>query len=354
LWTLGDFTGAYKECKDLLDKLNAGDTDDSFSTDLLSSILYCKVGNFLVHINQIEEGLQKSDRGYEFSKKSTNQLFLTSCTYLLAEAYYLAGDYKKAISLLEELDAIPYKQVAKYLSDLADSLRSKLYLKNNQQEKLKPLIDKDIEVHKSYNFEQVINAIIKARYQIEQGKILDAIDVLQELEAVLKTEEAYALLVEADLLRARAHALLREQDKAIGFLLDAVLRTQDAGLIRMYVTEGAEVEILLKQIKHIMSTKEDPDFNKVDVEYINRLLRVFEKEKKTPAFPSDETLSNRELDTLKLISENLSNQEIAEALFISITTVKTHVRNILLKLEAKNRIEAVSIAKEKGLLHYNL
>jgi ATP/maltotriose-dependent transcriptional regulator MalT len=65
-------------------------------------------------------------------------------------------------------------------------------------------------------------------------------------------------------------------------------------------------------------------------------------------------LSNRELDTLKLISENLSNQEIAEALFISITTVKTHVRNILLKLEAKNRIEAVSIAKEKGLLHYNL
>jgi LuxR family maltose regulon positive regulatory protein len=273
---------------------------------------------------------------------------------LLAEAYYLAGDYKKAISLLEELDAIPYKQVAKYLSDLADSLRSKLYLKNNQQEKLKPLIDKDIEVHKSYNFEQVINAIIKARYQIEQGKILDAIDVLQELEAVLKTEEAYALLVEADLLRARAHALLREQDKAIGFLLDAVLRTQDAGLIRMYVTEGAEVEILLKQIKHIMSTKEDPDFNKVDVEYINRLLRVFEKEKKTPAFPSDETLSNRELDTLKLISENLSNQEIAEALFISITTVKTHVRNILLKLEAKNRIEAVSIAKEKGLLHYNL
>ena len=70
-----------------------------------------------------------------------------------------------------------------------------------------------------------------------------------------------------------------------------------------------------------------------------------------PAFTSDETLSSRELDTLKLIAENLTNQEIAEALFISITTVKTHVRNILLKLEAKNRIEAVSIAKEKGLLH---
>ena len=52
----------------------------------------------------------------------------------------------------------------------------------------------------------------------------------------------------------------------------------------------------------------------------------------------------------KLIAENLSNQEIADELYISITTVKTHVRNILLKLEAKNRIEAVVKAKEKGLL----
>ena len=61
-------------------------------------------------------------------------------------------------------------------------------------------------------------------------------------------------------------------------------------------------------------------------------------------------MSNRELDTLELIAENLSNQEIADALYISITTVKTHVRNILLKLEAKNRNEAVIKAKEKGLL----
>ena len=77
---------------------------------------------------------------------------------------------------------------------------------------------------------------------------------------------------------------------------------------------------------------------------------MFEKEKTGPAVTSSDALSNRELDTLKLIAENLSNQEIAEALYISITTVKTHVRNILLKLEAKNRSEAVVIAKEKGML----
>ena len=350
LWTLGNFYGAYKESKDLLDKLNAGGANSSFSIDLLSSILYCKVGNFLVHINQIEEGLQKSVRGYELSKKSTNQLFLTSCTYLLAEAYYLAGEYNTAISLLEELDAIPYKQVAKYLSDLSDSLRSKLYFLTNQKDKLKPFFEKDIEADRNHDFEYIIYTISRARYQVEQGKILDATGILQEVAEELKAEKAYGLLVEADLLLARAYSLLQEQDKAIDYLLDAVLRTQGAGLIRIYMIEGAEIETLLKQIKQLVSTKANPQFNKVDVEYINRLLRVFDKEKKVPALTSDETLSRRELETLKLIAENLTNQEIAEALFISITTVKTHVRNILLKLDAKNRIEAVSIAKEKGLI----
>ncbi len=69
-----------------------------------------------------------------------------------------------------------------------------------------------------------------------------------------------------------------------------------------------------------------------------------------PKIIPDEELSSRELDTLKLIAENLTNQEIAEALYVSINTVKTHVRNILLKLEAKNRNEAVLKAKEKGML----
>jgi LuxR family maltose regulon positive regulatory protein len=351
LWTLGDFLGAYKESKDLLDKLNAAGANNSFSIDLISSILYCKVGSFLVHINQIEEGLKKSIRGYDLSKKSTNQLFLTSCTYLLAEAYYLAGEYNKAINIVEELDAIPYKQVAKYLCDLADSLKCKLYLLTNKHDKLKPLFEKNIGADKSHAFEYILYTISRARYQIEQGKILDAIDMLQEVAEELKAEKGYGLLVEVELLQSRAYSLIQKEDKAIDYLLHAILRTQSASLIRIYINEGAEIEKLLKELKKIVNTKIGPQFDKVNVEYLNRLLHVFEKEKSVSAIISENTLSSRELDTLKLLAENLTNQEIAEAQYISINTVKTHVRNILLKLEAKNRNEAVSIAKEKGILH---
>jgi ATP/maltotriose-dependent transcriptional regulator MalT len=57
-------------------------------------------------------------------------------------------------------------------------------------------------------------------------------------------------------------------------------------------------------------------------------------------------LSAREFDALKLIAEDLSNQEIADKLFISLNTVK----NIFLKLEVDSRAQAVTKAKELGML----
>ena len=64
----------------------------------------------------------------------------------------------------------------------------------------------------------------------------------------------------------------------------------------------------------------------------------------------ESVLSDRELDTLKLIAEDLTNQEIADKLFISLNTVKTHIKNVFLKLEAENRNKAVDKAKELGLI----
>lgn len=64
----------------------------------------------------------------------------------------------------------------------------------------------------------------------------------------------------------------------------------------------------------------------------------------------DVPLSNREIEVLKLISEEYSNPEIAEKLFISIRTVDTHRRNLLEKLGVKNTAGLVKYAISKGLL----
>ncbi len=61
-------------------------------------------------------------------------------------------------------------------------------------------------------------------------------------------------------------------------------------------------------------------------------------------------LSKRELEILGLLAEGHSNQEIASTLFISVSTVKTHLQNLFDKLEVKRRIQAVEKARRLNLI----
>ena len=63
-----------------------------------------------------------------------------------------------------------------------------------------------------------------------------------------------------------------------------------------------------------------------------------------------EALTEREADVLRLMARGLGNQEIAQKLFVSEATVKTHVNHILDKLDASNRVQAVVVAYESGLV----
>jgi len=61
-------------------------------------------------------------------------------------------------------------------------------------------------------------------------------------------------------------------------------------------------------------------------------------------------LSKREHEVLHLMAEGLSNQEIGDKLFISLSTVKTHTASLFVKLDAKRRTQAIQKGKELGLI----
>ena len=61
-------------------------------------------------------------------------------------------------------------------------------------------------------------------------------------------------------------------------------------------------------------------------------------------------LSKREYEVLCEIASGLSNKEIADKLFVSENTIKTHVSNVLVKLDAKRRTQAIQIAKELKII----
>lgn len=88
--------------------------------------------------------------------------------------------------------------------------------------------------------------------------------------------------------------------------------------------------------------------------YIDRLLAAFDlpPQRRTSISVGEtlEPLSERALEVLRLIAVGASNREIAETLLVSIGTVKKHVNNIFIKLDAHSRTQAVATAQKYNIL----
>lgn len=80
-----------------------------------------------------------------------------------------------------------------------------------------------------------------------------------------------------------------------------------------------------------------------------RLLKGLASEREN-TLRAEDLLTEREIEVLRLVARGVSNPDIAEKLFISVNTVKTHLRNILDKLQLENRTQAATYAVQKGLI----
>ena len=140
-------------------------------------------------------------------------------------------------------------------------------------------------------------------------------------------------------LQALLNVQLGKHEKAIKKLTDSFTLAKPRGFVRTFIDLGEEMRGLL--------TSFPPEHPFID--YAEMLLAAFPAVSQTIFHLQDEgavlpPLTNREYEIISLLHKKISNQEIADKLFISCSTVKRHTANIYKKLHVKNRHEAVSKA----------
>lgn len=190
-----------------------------------------------------------------------------------------------------------------------------------------------------------------ARLLLAKSQPEHALNLLIPLaERATATQQWYNVL-EMWLLQVQACHMLQQQQEALALLARAVHLGAPEGYIRRFVDEGPLMAELLSQLREQGSQEED-------LPYLETLLRAFNQQlvaqptrlESEPSPMLIDPLSAREQEVLHLLARGTSNQEIADALVVVAGTIKHHVSNILSKLEASNRTQAVARARTLGLL----
>ena len=198
--------------------------------------------------------------------------------------------------------------------------------------------------------------LVLARVLLAQSPARPALALLDRLHAVAAAQGRAGSVIEAGALRALALAAQGQDSAAVAALAGALTLACPQGYIRVFADEGPPMAALLGRL--IAAQRSGEAAAEIPLGFLAAILRAFNPEHSRPGTGSApaaapgliEPLTSRELEVLTLLATGRSNQAIAGHLVVALDTVKKHVSHIMDKLGAANRTEAVTRARELGLI----
>ena len=203
---------------------------------------------------------------------------------------------------------------------------------------------------------------VLARWLIATGKAKQAVPLLGRLLKAAQQGGRERIAIEVMILQALAHQALSDDAEAVKVLEKALVAGQPEGFVRTFIDEGEPVSKLLLELLKQKGKRwgiEQPEL----LRYVVRLKDLFGPSAPVPtarvatteseALPwwyVEDPLSERELEVLQHVAKGLSNQEIADKLFLSAGTVKRHMSNIYQKLDVHSRTQALEHSRSLKVL----
>jgi LuxR family maltose regulon positive regulatory protein len=209
-------------------------------------------------------------------------------------------------------------------------------------------VDDDLSYLREFEHVTLARVLI-ARYRSERDSrsMHEAVGLLGRLLEAAEAGERTGSVIEILVMQALAHEARGDVSRALVPLARALTLAEPEGYVRIFVAEGEAMRTLLRHAAAAGTA----------TSYTRRLLSALD----SPAHPASavartavadlaEPLTVREVEVLRLIAAGMRNNEIADLLFISLSTVKRHIANAYGKLGVGHRTEAIARANELKLL----
>ena len=291
-------------------------------------------------------------KAFGIYKKYGHALHLAQARNNLGMLYIMLNDFtlakhhlERANYVLDSIGNLKGKAVSqRYLGELnfaqGNDLSSLDYFKNA------------ISIFKQINDKKSLMEMstLLSKVYISMGNYSEATNMMQYANAIkdsLMNAENKAIIVEME-----SKYQLNEKNKTIEvLLLEEKLNRKKIRNQLLFISLLIVVFLLIFVIYYFNSLKNKLNQKQLTLELQNYLLRIDEMQLQInekhdcSKFSEDKIkefdLSDRETEVLNLISQGFKNSEIAEKLFVSQNTIKTHIKNIYVKLDVKNRVEAL-------------
>jgi LuxR family maltose regulon positive regulatory protein len=186
--------------------------------------------------------------------------------------------------------------------------------------------------------------LLIAQYRAGRARIDVAFGVLDRVLASAEAAHRDGSVIEARWLRALAYDAGGDRTQALDDLGKALTSGVPAGYRRLFLDEGTPAEDLLR----VAAGRQDLPAAAEATTMLDALRRMRGEASARPVGP--DSLSEREIEVLRLLATDLTGPEISSRLFLSINTFRTHTRHIFTKLDVTTRRAAVTRAGDLGLL----
>ncbi len=317
----------------------------------VTGYIHVDFSRVLYELNDLDASNQHLKEGIHLCQRLADRRAEKIGYCLLARVQLTKGKHANALESIQKAKDVDPSPGTPY--DLRGGEHSLIWLwiKQKKYKNLEAWVrENGINVDDEPHFKAKLNYTMQARVLIILGReysnithVNNSLVLLENLYEMAKNNEWGSKVIEILILQALAFQAKGDINRATNTLNKALTIAELEGFLRVFVDEGPPMAELLE---NTLKAKLD-----VPRRYVKKLLMAFKLNK---LIETDaglvESLSERELEVLKLIAGGLSNKMIVEKLFISMSTVKTHLRNIYSKLNVNSRTHSVARAKELDLL----